>query len=635
MSLRGLSGLFQKSTDDEIESKVVQYLLGLPEPIPDKHISLKYKLIDLFKIFLIPKLPVDDSQLELEIYITALTHIPNTPEGEEILSLLGRLLVTQLWHDIAKPPIMIAGDMYRSSDGSGYNRIIQSLGKANSKYSLTSRIQYPIKLPVLPKAEDIFDKLMAQEGKFVEHPSGISSMLFYLAIIITHDLFHTSFADPTINLTSSYLDLTPLYGSNDEQLKSIRAFKSGLLKPDTFADSRILLQPPGVSALLILFSRNHNYIAQTLLEKNEQGRFSVKNQNDPEQLKKQDEDLFQTARLINCGFYINIILHNYLRTILGLDQTSSTWFVDPTVPFSKTGQLDALPSGTGNIVSLEFNYIYRWHPAVSEDDTKYVVDEFKTIFGDDWENIAIDKFKEKMSTWKRSIPKDPSKWKFNNIERGSDNRFKDTDIAKEIIDGTRKVSGAFGANRVHKVFRPIELLGIESARSLGLSSLNDFRRSLNLKPYDTFKEMNPDPKVAEKLEELYEHVENVELYPGLMTEKTKPAMLGSAIALPFTISRAILSDAINLVRNDRFYTNDLTPRNLTTWGWKEIQSDPNDMASGGILHKLILRHVPNVYKENSAWALFPFTTPLQTKKNLQRRGSDLWKKFDYEEPKLS
>lgn len=46
-----------------------------------------------------------------------------------------------------------------------------------------------------------------------------------------------------------------------------------------------------------------------------------------------------------------------------------------------------------------------------------------------------------MTTWKRSIPKDPSKWKFNNIERGSDNRFKDTDIAKEIIGGTRKVSG--------------------------------------------------------------------------------------------------------------------------------------------------------------------------------------------------
>jgi linoleate 8R-lipoxygenase/9,12-octadecadienoate 8-hydroperoxide 8R-isomerase len=325
----------------------------------------------------------------LEQYIAALTQFPSNPEGEKILSILARLLVTQLWNDIVKPPAMIAGDIYRSSDGSGYNRIIQSLGKANSKYSLTSRIQYPIKLPVLPKAEDIFDKLMIQEGEFVEHPAGVSSMLFYLAIIITHDLFHTNLADPTINLSSSYLDLTPLYGSNDKQLNSIRTFKSGLLKPDTFADSRILLQPPGVSALLILFSRNHNYIAQTLLEKNELGRFSVKNPNDPEQLKKQDEDLFQTARLINCGFYINIILHNYLRTILGLDRTASTWFVDPTLPYNKTGQLEALPSGIGNIVSLEFNYIYRWHPAVSKEDTKHVENVFKSVLGDDWENVSI------------------------------------------------------------------------------------------------------------------------------------------------------------------------------------------------------------------------------------------------------
>ncbi|GBC07128.1 hypothetical protein RclHR1_07280005 [Rhizophagus clarus] len=628
-----LSGLFSKS--DEVDSKIVQYLLGLQDPIPNRHITLRFKLVDLFKVFLTPKLPVDDSQLELEHYITALTQLPlNTPEEKKLLSILERLLVTQLWSDISKPPAMIAGDIYRSSDGSGYNRLIQSLGKANSRYSLTSRIQYPIKLSVLPKSEDIFDKIMVQGGDFVEHPSGISSMLFYLAIIITHDLFHTSFADPNINLTSSYLDLTPLYGSNDQEQKSIRTLKGGLLKPDTFADSRILLQPPGVSALVILFSRNHNFIAQTLLEKNELGRFSVTNPNDPEQLKKQDEDLFQTARLINCGFYINVILHNYLRTILGLDRTNSKWFVDPTVPYNKRGQLEPLPSGIGNIVSLEFNYIYRWHAATSKDDSKFVEDEFKTIFGDDWENITIDEFKEKMGVWGRSIPKDPSKWKFNHIERGSDNRFKDTDIAKEIINGTKKVSGAFGANRIPKVFRPIELLGIESARVLGLSSLNDFRRSLNLKPYESFMEMNPDPLIAKKLEELYGSIENVELYPGLMTEKTKPDMLGSAIALPFTISRAILSDAVNLVRNDRYYTNDFSPRNLTTWGWNEVQSDPDDLASGGILHKLILRHLPNIYKENSVLALYPFTIPSQTKKSLQGRGGDLWKKYNYDEPCL-
>jgi hypothetical protein len=192
--------------------------------------------------------------------------------------------------------------------------------------------------------------------------------------------------------------------------------------------------------------------------------------------------------------------------------------------------------------------------------------------------------------------------------------------------------GSFGANRVPKAFRAVELLGIESARTSGLCSLNDFRRSLNLVAYKSFEDMNSDPNVQKKLKELYVHIENVELYPGLMSEKTKPNDAGSAISLPFTISRAILSDAVNLVRNDRFFTDDFNPRNLTSWGWEILQSDPKDLASGGMFHKLIFENVPNIYKPNSAWALYPFTTPLQTKKNLQSRGDELWKKIDFNEP---
>ena len=46
-----------------------------------------------------------------------------------------------------------------------------------------------------------------------------------------------------------------------------------------------------------------------------------------------------------------------------------------------------------------------------------------------------------MTAWMKGLPKDPSKWKFNNKERGSDGRFKDTDIARELIHGTIKVAG--------------------------------------------------------------------------------------------------------------------------------------------------------------------------------------------------
>jgi hypothetical protein len=56
----------------------------------------------------------------------------------------------------------------------------------------------------------------------------------------------------------------------------------------------------GVGALLVVFSRNHNFIAQKLLEINENGRFTVGSDNLTSA--EQDEQLFQTARLINGGW---------------------------------------------------------------------------------------------------------------------------------------------------------------------------------------------------------------------------------------------------------------------------------------------------------------------------------------------
>jgi linoleate 10R-lipoxygenase len=62
----------------------------------------------------------------------------------------------------------------------------------------------------------------------------------------------------TINETSSYVGLAPLYGNNKEALGKISVHDGrGLLHPDTFAEDRLLL-PPAVGTLLVLFNRNHN-----------------------------------------------------------------------------------------------------------------------------------------------------------------------------------------------------------------------------------------------------------------------------------------------------------------------------------------------------------------------------------------
>lgn len=111
--------------------------------------------------------------------------------------------------------------------------------------------------------------------------------------------------------TSSYLDLSPLYGSNQGMQDSIRTFKNGKLKPDAYADKRLLGMPPGVSVILIMFNRFHNHVAENLAAINEGGRFTPPSDalNEEKRAagwKKYDEDLFQTARLVTSGLYINV-----------------------------------------------------------------------------------------------------------------------------------------------------------------------------------------------------------------------------------------------------------------------------------------------------------------------------------------
>ena len=119
-------------------------------------------------------------------------------------------------------------------------------------------------------------------------------------MLIFQDLFRTSHTDSRISDTSSYLDMSPLYGKDQEAQNTVRTFKDGKLKPDTFAERRLIGQPPGTCVFLVMYNRFHNYIAENLAEINDCGRFTMPRQgskNYDAELKKRDYDLFQTTRL--------------------------------------------------------------------------------------------------------------------------------------------------------------------------------------------------------------------------------------------------------------------------------------------------------------------------------------------------
>ena len=66
---------------------------------------------------------------------------------------------------------------------------------------------------------------------------------------------------------------------------------------------------------------------------------------------------------------------------------------------------------------------------------------------------------------------------------------------------------------------------------------------------------------------MYGHPDNIELYPGILVEDVKaPMEPGAGICANFTVTYAILSDAVALVRGDRFYSADYSPATLTNFG---------------------------------------------------------------------
>ncbi|RDW75784.1 hypothetical protein BP5796_06605 [Coleophoma crateriformis] len=569
----------------------------------------------------------DDRSMLMERTIQLVSNLP--PHSKNRVKLTNTFVGT-LYDSLAHPAQSQLGDKYnyRQPDGSYNNIHFPEIGQAGTAYARSVR---PGIVQPMPKNDPgvIFDAVMSRgNGGFKPHPNNVSSMLYYIASIIIHDCFRTSHEDFNISGTSSYLDLSPLYGSSQEDVDNMRTFKDGKLKPDCFSEKRLLGFPPGVGCILIMFNRFHNYVAEQLAVINEAGRFSTprdglkEDKLDAAWLKR-DNDLFQTARLVTCGLYINVILLDYLRTIVGLNRVSSTWTLDPRVEMNK----DETPRGLGNQCSAEFNLVYRWHSCISERDEKWSEELYQKVFGKDHKDVGMHELLMGLGKLEASLSDDPLGRDFAGLERDSDGKLNDDDLVKILTESIEDVAGASGANNVPEVLRAVEILGQNQARAWRCATLNEFRKFFGLTPHKTFEDINSDKEVAAKLKALFDHPDFVELYPGLVCEEAKKPMdPGVGIAPTYTISRAILSDAVALVRGDRFYTVDYHPANLTNWGYKEVNYDLN-VEQGCVFYKLFTRAFPNHFTFNSIYAHYPLTIPSENKKimtKLERADDYSW-----------
>lgn len=638
-------------------------------------------------------------------------------------------------------------------------------------------------------------------------------MLIYHATIIIHDVFRTNDNDKNISDSSSYLDLSPLYGYTTEMQRKIRddKYKLGLLKPDTFAEDRLLRLPPGVTIMLVMYNRYHNYAARQLLRINENNRFRVpvmyektklvslikehlpdrnsgkgldanthklcseyektwreaqagrpreapeappkqpqetpaeqaereaaekqrqkglddiaafeksalnqklieltealellleekklKLKNEcPQKLKdfetkcdnfeaaweaawnKQDDDLFNTARLITCGMYIQISVHDYLRALMGFHQFNTNFTLDPRADFDqkKTSR------GIGNQVTVEFNLLYRFHCAISLKDEAYTEEFMQKVLGfKDPSNTPLPVFLQAMAAIKQQAAEDkkkgkrePEPWEVTfgipdspanttntgddvkrqpsgsdahsgTSENGSDsgismdglartagpnkagvvqeepkkskhfkrnsitNLFDDSQMLDALTSAMDDPISNFGPRNVPKCLKAVEIMGILQARRWGTGTLNDFRDFFGLPRHATFESVTKNAEIQNALRDLYEHPDKIELYPGIFCESDEymgldpcPSEASSALW------SAIFSDAITLVRSDRFYTVDWNTNSLTSWGMKEVTPN-NEVCKSSVFHRLIQRAFPGWFPSDTIRFFHPFYTAKQ------------------------
>lgn len=129
-----------------------------------------------------------------------------------------------------------------------------------------------------------------------------------------------------------------------------------------------------------------------------------------------------------------------------------------------------------------------------------------------------------------------------------------------------------------------------------------------------------DEETARDAELLYGHIDNMELYPGLQAECTKPPMPGSGVCPGQTTGRGILDDAVSLVRGDRFLTYDMNSSTLTDWGVAKLASSVAKGSYGGVLPTLLFAGLPAEFTGTSAYALLPFYTPKAVREILSNNG---------------
>lgn len=375
------------------------------------------------------------------------------------------------------------------------------------------------------------------------------------------------------NVITSWLDLSSVYGSDEERSQFLRSFQGGQLKTsegdllpyndgtlendnpreenptDLYVAGDVRVNENAVLASLhTLFMREHNRIAIQLAQVHQNWS---------------DDRLFQRARQLNIAQYQAIIYNEYLPSLLGEHTLSDYFGYDPEVNpgISRTFSTAAFRFGHSQL-SPE---IPRLTPEGTEVPEGHI--QLAEAFFQSGELVK----ETNIGPIIRGITSFPSQ-----------------KVDNKIIDAVRNLLFGFGPNAQG---RDLATINIQRGRLNGLADYNTVREYFGLHRVQNFAQITSDRAKQVQLKSLYGNVNNIDPWVGMLAEDLLPrSSVGPTIA-------AIIKDQFERLRDgDRFYyENQFTP-------------DEVDILNNSRL-SAIVRHNTDTYSiQDNAFSLINYGT---------------------------
>jgi prostaglandin-endoperoxide synthase 2 len=123
-----------------------------------------------------------------------------------------------------------------------------------------------------------------------------------------------------------------------------------------------------------------------------------------------------------------------------------------------------------------------------------------------------------------------------------DDTLFNTDIVVErglgacLEDASRQRAGRVGLLNSPPEVWDAQLASVRQARAVNLRGYNEYRRLARFPRAGRFEDVSSDPRVRERLRDVYGTVDELELYPGLFAEDVRrnavlPALIGRLVAI--------------------------------------------------------------------------------------------------------